>query len=122
MSRAALEVLSVISYHQPVTRAEIENIRSVETMNGTLDTLMETECTRMGGRCKVAGRPVAYGATDKFLDHFGFEEIRDLPGIEELKRTGLLFSHVMPSFTVLLPPANPNRLIEDEDPLMNIDF
>lgn len=122
LSRAALEVLSVIAYHQPVTRAEIEDIRGVETSKGTLDTLMETEWVRMRGRRKSPGRPVTYGTTDKFLDHFGFEEIRDLPGIEELKGAGLLSSRMPPGFAVPVPPADPDLLAEDEDPLTDIDL
>ena len=90
LSRAALEVLAIIAYHQPVTRAEIEEIRGVETSKGTLDTLLETEWVRMRGRRRTPGRPVTYGTTDRFLDHFSLEEIRDLPGIEELKGAGLL--------------------------------
>lgn len=122
MSRAALEVLSVIAYHQPVTRAEIEDIRGVETSKGTLDTLMETEWVRMRGRRKTPGRPVTYGTTDKFLDHFGLEEIRDLPGMEELKGAGLLSSRMPSGFSVPLPPADLDLLTEDEDPLTDIDF
>src|SRR5213083_2645687 len=90
LSRAALEVLAIIAYHQPVTRAEIEDIRGVETSKGTLDTLLETEWVRMRGRRRTPGRPVTYGTTDAFLDHFALEEIRDLPGMEELKGAGLL--------------------------------
>src|SRR5690606_14879383 len=90
LSRAALEVLAIIAYHQPVTRAEIEDIRGVETSKGTLDTLLETEWVKMRGRRKTPGRPVTYGTTEKFLDHFSLEEIRDLPGLEELKGAGLL--------------------------------
>ncbi|MEJ6783081.1 SMC-Scp complex subunit ScpB [Aminobacter sp. Piv2-1] len=122
LSRAALEVLSVIAYHQPVTRAEIEDIRGVETSKGTLDTLMETEWVRMRGRRKTPGRPVTYGTTEKFLDHFGLEEIRDLPGIEELKGAGLLSTRMPPGFSVPLPPADPDQLAEDEDPLTDIDL
>lgn len=122
LSRAALEVLSVIAYHQPVTRAEIEDIRGVETSKGTLDTLMETEWVRMRGRRKSPGRPVTYGTTDKFLDHFGLEEIRDLPGIDELKGAGLLSSRMPPGFAVPVPPADPDLLAEDEDPLTDIDL
>ncbi|GAA2866786.1 SMC-Scp complex subunit ScpB [Aminobacter sp. P9b] len=122
LSRAALEVLSVIAYHQPVTRAEIEDIRGVETSKGTLDTLMETEWVRMRGRRKTPGRPVTYGTTDKFLDHFGLEEIRDLPGMEELKGAGLLSTRMPPGFSVPLPPSDPDLLTEDEDPLTDIDL
>lgn len=88
LSRAALEVLAIIAYHQPVTRAEIEDIRGVETSKGTLDTLLETEWVRMRGRRRTPGRPVTYGTTDSFLDHFALEEIRDLPGMDELKGRG----------------------------------
>ncbi len=122
LSRAALEVLAIIAYHQPVTRAEIEDIRGVETSKGTLDTLLETEWVRMRGRRKTPGRPVTYGTTEKFLDHFALEEIRDLPGIEELKGAGLLSSRMPANFTIPLPPADPDELTEDEDPLTDIDL
>ena len=79
LSRAALEVLAIIAYHQPVTRAEIEEIRGVETSKGTLDTLMETEWVRMRGRRRTPGRPVTYGTTDDFLDHFGLERSATCP-------------------------------------------
>ena len=84
LSRAALEVLAIIGYHQPVTRAEIEEIRGVATSKGTLDVLMETAWVKMRGRRKTPGRPVTYGTTDEFLSHFGLEELRDLPGLEGL--------------------------------------
>ena len=122
LSRAALEVLAIIAYHQPVTRAEIEDIRGVETSKGTLDTLMETEWVRMRGRRRTPGRPVTYGTTEKFLDHFGLEEVRDLPGIEELKGAGLLSARMPSNFAVPLPPADPDELTEDEDPLTDIDL
>ena len=122
LSRAALEVLAIIAYHQPVTRAEIEDIRGVETSKGTLDTLLETEWVRMRGRRKTPGRPVTYGTTEKFLDHFNLEEIRDLPGIEELKGAGLLSSRMPANFSVPLPPADPDELTQDEDPLTDIDL
>ncbi len=80
LSRAALEVLAIIAYHQPVTRAEIEEIRGVETSKGTLDTLLESAWVRMRGRRRTPGRPVTYGTTDAFLDHFGLAELRDLRG------------------------------------------
>ena len=122
LSRAALEVLAIIAYHQPVTRAEIEDIRGVETSKGTLDTLMETEWVRMRGRRKTPGRPVTYGTTEKFLDHFALEEIRDLPGMEELKGAGLLSSRMPAGFSVPVPPADPYLLSPDEDPLTDIDL
>lgn len=122
LSRAALEVLSIIAYHQPVTRAEIEDIRGVETSKGTLDTLLESQWVRMRGRRKTPGRPVTYGTTDAFLDHFQLESVRDLPGLEELKGAGLLSARMPSNFSVPVPPADPDELTEDEDPLTDIDL
>ena len=122
LSRAALEVLAIIAYHQPVTRAEIEDIRGVETSKGTLDLLMETEWVRMRGRRRTPGRPVTYGTTDAFLDHFALEEIRDLPGMEELKGAGLLSSRMPSNFSIPQPPSDPDLLSDDEDPLTDIDL
>jgi segregation and condensation protein B len=122
LSRAALEVLAIIAYHQPVTRAEIEDIRGVETSKGTLDTLMETEWVRMRGRRRTPGRPVTYGTTDKFLDHFGLAEIRDLPGVDELKGAGLLSTRMPSNFAIPQPPSDPDELAEDEDALTDIDL
>jgi len=116
LSRAALEVLAIIAYHQPVTRAEIEEIRGVATSKGTIDVLMETNWIRMRGRRRTPGRPVTYGTTAAFLDHFGLEELRDLPGIEELKGAGLLSSRLPANFNVPLPPSD-DDLFDDEDPL-----
>lgn len=90
LSRAATEVLSIIAYHEPVSRAEIESIRGVQTSAGTLDVLMEAGWVKMAGRREVPGRPVIYATTPEFLDHFGLESRRDLPGIDELKAAGLL--------------------------------
>lgn len=90
LSRAAVETLAIIAYHQPVTRAEIEDIRGVGMSRGTLDTLMEIGWVRPRGRRRTPGRPVTYGTASDFLEHFGLEEITDLPGLEELKATGLL--------------------------------
>lgn len=122
LSRAALEVLAIVAYHQPVTRAEIEEIRGVETSRGTLDTLLETEWVRMRGRRRTPGRPVTYGTTDRFLDHFGLEEIRDLPGLDELKGAGLLSIRMPAGFSMPQPPADPGALTEDEDPFTDIDL
>ncbi len=122
LSRAALEVLAIIAYHQPVTRAEIEEIRGVETSKGTLDLLMETEWVRMRGRRRTPGRPVTYGTTAKFLDHFALEEIRDLPGMDELKGAGLLSGRMPSGFSMPQPPADPDLLTDDEDPLNDIDL
>lgn len=122
LSRAALEVLAIIAYHQPVTRAEIEEIRGVETSKGTLDLLLETGWVRMRGRRRTPGRPVTYGTTMQFLDHFGLEEVRDLPGMDELKGAGLLSPRMPSNFSVPQPPADPDLLADDEDPLTDIDL
>ncbi|MGB7285732.1 MAG: SMC-Scp complex subunit ScpB [Salaquimonas sp.] len=114
LSRAALEVLAIIAYHQPVTRAEIEEIRGVATSKGTLDVLMETGWVKMRGRRKTPGRPVTYGTTDAFLDHFGLEELRDLPGLDELKGAGLLQSQLPANFQVPMPNDS-DELTEDEE-------
>ena len=116
LSRAALETLAICAYHQPVTRAEIEEIRGVATSKGTLDVLMETGWVRMRGRRRTPGRPVTYGTTAAFLDHFGLEAIGDLPGLEELKGAGLL--DASPASLGPLPvPRDDDALGEDEDPL-----
>ena len=122
LSRAALEVLAIVAYHQPVTRAEIEEIRGVETSKGTLDTLLETEWVRMRGRRKTPGRPVTYGTTEAFLDHFSLEELRDLPGVEELKGAGLLSSRMPANFSIPMPPVDADMLADDEDPLTDLDL
>jgi len=90
LSRAAMETLAVIAYHQPVTRAEVENIRGVATNKGTLDTLMEMGWIRPGGRRETPGRPLTWMTTNGFLDHFGLKSIMDLPGLEDLRVSGLL--------------------------------
>lgn len=90
LSRAATEVLAIIAYHEPVSRAEIESIRGVQTSGGTLDVLMEAGWVKIAGRREVPGRPTIYATTPEFLDHFGLTSRRDLPGIAELRATGLL--------------------------------
>lgn len=122
LSRAALEVLAIVAYHQPVTRAEMEDIRGVETSKGTLDLLLETGWVRMRGRRRTPGRPVTYATTESFLDHFGLAEVRDLPGMEELKGAGLLSTRMPSNFSMPQPPADPDELAEDEDPLTDIDL
>lgn len=92
LSRAAIETLAIIAYHQPITRAEIEEVRGVSLSKGTLDVLLEAEWIKPGKRRETPGRPVTWHTTDDFLDHFGLEDIRDLPGIKELKAAGLLES------------------------------
>jgi segregation and condensation protein B len=90
LSRAATEVLAIVAYHEPVSRAEIEAIRGVQTSGGTLDVLMEAGWVRVAGRREVPGRPVIYATTPEFLSHFGLASRKDLPGIDELKAAGLL--------------------------------
>ena len=90
LSRAAIETLAIIAYHQPITRAEIEEVRGVSTSKGTLDILLEAEWIRPRGRRRAPGRPVTWGTTEHFLDKFGIERLEDLPGIDELKAAGLL--------------------------------
>ena len=115
LSRAALETLAIIAYHQPATRAEIEEVRGVATGKGTLDLLMEAGWVRMRGRRRTPGRPVTYGTTDAFLDHFGLESLSDLPGIDELKGAGLLSGRLPAGFQIPLAFDGPLR--DDEDPL-----
>jgi segregation and condensation protein B len=121
MSRAALETLAIIAYHQPVTRADIEEIRGVATSTGTLDVLMESGWIRMRGRRKAPGRPITYGTTEAFLTHFGLDAIADLPGIDELKAAGLLDSRVPANFSIPEPQAM-DGLAPDEDPLEDADL
>lgn len=116
LSRAAIETLAVIAYHQPVTRAEIEDIRGVTMSKGTIDVLLETGWIKPRGRRKVPGRPITYGTTEAFISHFGLEELGDLPGLEELKGSGLLDGRLPPDFAVPMPSDDP-ALREDEDPL-----
>jgi segregation and condensation protein B len=116
LSRAALETLAIIAYHQPVTRVEIEEIRGVTISKGTLDVLLETGWIRLRGRRRIPGRPLTYGTTEAFLSHFGLEAIGDLPGLEELKGAGLLDGRLPPGFGVPMP-RDDSALSEDEDPL-----
>lgn len=115
LSRAALETLSIIAYHQPCTRAEIEEVRGVATGKGTIDLLMEAGWIRMRGRRRTPGRPVTYGTTEAFLDHFGLESLSDLPGLDELKGSGLLSGRLPPHMQIPLPFDGALR--DDEDPL-----
>ncbi|MFT0893252.1 SMC-Scp complex subunit ScpB [Pseudochelatococcus sp. G4_1912] len=114
LSRAAMEVLAIIAYHQPVTRAEIEEIRGVATSRGTLDTLMETSWIKLRGRRRTPGRPVTYGTTADFLSHFGLGSIDDLPGLDELKGTGFLDGQLPLGFSMPMP-SDEDILDEDED-------
>ena len=116
LSRAAVETLAIVAYHQPVTRAEIEEIRGVTISKGTLDLLIETGWVRLRGRRKTPGRPVTYGTTEEFLIHFGFDAIDDLPGLEELKGAGFLEGRLPTGFSVPVP-NDESTLREDEEPL-----
>ncbi len=114
LSRAAVETLAIVAYHQPVTRAEIEEIRGVALSKGTLDVLMEAGWVRPRGRRRVPGRPVTYGTTDEFLIHFGLDTLQDLPGIEELKAAGLLDPGVRAQDLFGLPPGESPPEAEEE--------
>jgi segregation and condensation protein B len=116
LSRAAIETLAVIAYHQPVTRAEVEDIRGVTMSKGTIDVLLETGWIRPRGRRKVPGRPITYGTTEGFVSHFGLDQLSDLPGLDELKGSGMLDGHLPPNFSVPIPSDDP-ALRDDEDPL-----
>lgn len=115
LSAAAVETLAIIAYHQPVTRSEIEEIRGVSVSRGTLDVLLETEWIRPRGRRRTPGRPLTFGTTKQFEDHFGLENIRDLPGLDELKAAGLLNAQLPPDFRLDLPDPDSPR--DDEEPL-----
>lgn len=116
LSRAALETLAIIAYHQPVTRADIEQIRGVSVARGTLDVLLQTEWVRVRGRRRVPGRPVTYGTSERFLMHFDLASIQDLPGLEELKGAGMLDSALPPAFS-MPSPDDTEDLADDEEPL-----
>ena len=116
LSRAAIETLAIVAYHQPVTRAEVEDIRGVSTSKGTLDVLLETGWVRLRGRRKAPGRPVTYGTNDTFLAHFGLDALTDLPGLDELKGAGLMEKALPAGFSVPVP-SDDAALRDDEDPL-----
>ncbi|MDB5450927.1 MAG: segregation and condensation protein [Phenylobacterium sp.] len=117
LSKAAQETLAIIAYHQPVTRAEIEAVRGVQASRGTLDVLLELGLVRMRGRRRTPGRPVTYGTTDAFLEHYGLPSLADLPGVAEMKAAGLLSLDLPPDFAV----PDPSLLAPDEDPLEDGD-
>jgi segregation and condensation protein B len=116
LSRAAIETLAIVAYHQPVTRAEVEEIRGVSTSKGTLDVLLETGWIRLRGRRKAPGRPVTYGTSEAFLSHFGLDALGDLPGLDELKGAGLVDAAMPAGFAVPVPSDDP-ALRDDEEPL-----
>jgi segregation and condensation protein B len=113
LSRAAQETLAIIAYHQPVTRAEIEAVRGVQASRGTLDVLLELGMVRMRGRRRTPGRPVTFGTTDAFLEHYGLASLADLPGMAEMRASGLLTMDLPADFTI----PNPEEMSADEDPL-----
>lgn len=114
LSRAALETLAIIAYHQPVTRAEIESVRGVSLSRGTLDLLLEMGFVRLRGRRRTPGRPVTYATADRFLEHFGLASLYDLPGAAEMKAAGLLDLSLPAGFEVPDPSRSGS---DDEDPL-----
>jgi len=116
LSKAALETLAIIAYHQPVTRAEIEDVRGVAVSKGTIDVLMELGWVRLRGRRRTPGRPVTYGSTEAFLAHFNLEDISDLPGRDDLKAAGLLDPRLPKDFE-MPEPMMPDALTNEEDPL-----
>src|SRR6202140_4248305 len=116
LSRAAIETLAIVASHQPVTRAEIEDIRGVTTSKGTLDVLLETGWIRLRGRRKAPGRPVTYGTNEAFLSHFGLEALNDLPGLDELKGAGLIEASPPAVFRFRVPRDDP-ALRDDKAPL-----
>ncbi len=114
LSKAALETLAIIAYHQPVTRPEIEDIRGVSVSGGTIDVLMELTWVRIRGRRRTPGRPVTYGTTENFLAHFNLEQVTDLPGRDDLKAAGLLDARLPKDFEVPTPMLSMDI---DEDPI-----
>ena len=124
LSKAAQETLAIIAYHQPVTRAEIEAVRGVQASRGTLDVLLELGLVRMRGRRRAPGRPVTYGTTHTFLEHYGLASLADLPGMAEMKAAGLLSLDLPAGFEVPNPeaPVLDEDPLEDETPLFHIDY
>ena len=116
LSKAALETLAIIAYHQPVTRAEIEDVRGVSTSPGTLDILLESGWVRPRGRRRAPGKPITYGTTEAFLAHFSLDTVKDLPGLADLRAQGLLDGQLPPGFSVP-EPTDVAALMPDELPL-----
>jgi segregation and condensation protein B len=114
LSKAGQETLAIVAYHQPVTRAEIEAVRGVQASRGTLDVLLELGLVKMRGRRRTPGRPVTFGTTDAFLEHYGLASLAELPGAAEMKASGLLAMDLPSGFA---PPQPTSELGEDEDPL-----
>ena len=118
LSKAALETLAIIAYHQPCTRAEIESVRGVSLSRGTLDLLLEMGFVRLRGRRRTPGRPVTYATSDKFLEHFGLASVHDLPGVQDMRAAGLLDLSMPPGFEVPDPGRGAD---EEEDLLTDLD-
>lgn len=118
LSRAALETLAIIAYHQPVTRAEIESVRGVSISRGTLDLLLEMGFVRLRGRRRTPGRPVTYATADRFLEHFGLARLDDLPGVSEMKAAGLLDLSMPAGFEA--PDPTRSLDLDDEDPVDDV--
>lgn len=117
LSKAALETLAIVAYHQPVTRAEIESVRGVSLSKGTLDQLLEMGFVRLRGRRRTPGRPVTYGTADRFLEHFGLASLSDMPGVQEMKAAGLLDMSMPSGFEV----PDPGRAPDGDDELDLLD-
>ena len=125
LSKAALETLAIIAYHQPVTRAEIESVRGVQASKGTLDVLFELGLIRMRGRRRAPGRPITYGTTDRFLEHYGLANLNDLPGAQEMRAAGLLDLDMPAEFAApgpLAPDAEEDPLDDGDAPEFHQDF
>ncbi len=114
LSRAAIETLAIIAYHQPTTRAEIEEIRGVTVSRGTLDQLLELDWIRLGRRRETPGRPVTFVTTEAFLDHFGLSSARDLPGLKELRQAGLLDSRPPPGHESSAESDDQSEMFDDD--------
>lgn len=114
LSRAAIETLAIIAYHQPVTRTEIEEIRGVSVSRGTVDLLLELDWIKLGRRRMTPGRPVTFVTTREFLDHFGLETARDLPGLKELRASGLLDNRPVAGVMPGVEPSEDDLLEDDE--------
>lgn len=123
LSRAALETLAIVAYHQPVTRADIEEIRGVSVSRGTLDQLLELEWIMMGARRMAPGKPVTYRTTAKFLDHFGLTGLSDLPGVEDMRAAGLLDAREAAGLDVPRPGGDDALFdVEDDEPKFIEDY
>jgi segregation and condensation protein B len=121
LSKAAQETLAIIAYHQPVTRAEIEAVRGVQASKGTLDVLLELGLVRMRGRRRTPGRPVTYGTTDLFLEHYGLASLADLPGMTDMKALGLLDMNLPPGFSVPDPSVAGEAMDDEEQLDLDVD-